>query len=330
MVNLEETLVARMVKQEKSAEQLERELAQNPENARLREDLTIALLGDPSKARQIIRMAPVKTPLLRYLRVMTFIKESKRWEECIVELRAIIDETPLFIEARISLGTLLNRCKRYQEAIDVAREVLLMDARMTDAWFILSKAYLNLHEEERALRAMKGAIRGIDYGFSISAITTSKRRVKEGYLSSFFEFLLERGRVHEAREELADLEEIATLPDAPGTFILLLNVVQQLNDGQKMNALLLKASEHTNPLDGVMGEAFKIAARRYDMILVQKLALQLARLTEPMVFVQLFPALIQMMIHVGWPKDKFIEFMEWVSQQREFVHAMAFISQMMR
>lgn len=95
--------------------------------------------------------------LLYHSRAMVFELIGRR-ADALSDLRKAVDLYPISFESIVTIGTLLNRDKRYQEAIEYWNRLIEMNPEIWMAWNGKAKAEHELGDSERAAKHLTAAI----------------------------------------------------------------------------------------------------------------------------------------------------------------------------
>lgn len=142
-------------------QEIDREITEDPSNpiGYVKKSLTLQKsnpMGAMEAAEEGLH-AVGDNHLLYHSRAMVLELGGRR-AAAISDLRKAVDLYPISVETLVTLGTLLNRDKRYQEAIQYWNRLIEMNPESWIAWNGKAKAEHELGDNERAARHLTAAI----------------------------------------------------------------------------------------------------------------------------------------------------------------------------
>jgi len=137
-------------------------IAKNPEKV-IGYVAKASLLGSEKKfeeAHKLLDEADKKfehNGLLHHIRATIYENQGRR-EDALMESRIATELNPYSPEIRLTLGTLLNRAGKYDEAIEVWQDILKVDPKMGAAWNSLAKAEFEKGDYRKAINHTTSAM----------------------------------------------------------------------------------------------------------------------------------------------------------------------------
>jgi tetratricopeptide (TPR) repeat protein len=139
---------------------LDKKIMQNPKDPLPYVKKSIILQSQPMKALEVLEkgfLEAGENHLLYHSRAMIYAKAGQS-DKAIGDLKKALDLYPIAVESIVTLGTLLNRAQRYEEAISYWDRLIEMNPTDWIAWNGKSQSEFNLKDYGRALKHATAAI----------------------------------------------------------------------------------------------------------------------------------------------------------------------------